>query len=213
MTHKRGGSRAPPEPDRGRGGPLAGQPGVGAVNLSESKTGPDQRGPLAAPREGRLTFLGQGHSVVLQEDHFEPVAHNRIVVDNVADGRDQLDDHLGHVVAGRCLERGRGAQQTPCAQVQGRVAGPGLDTPSLDTPSRVALPAGDGGLRPWHPCVSCPQPGRRTHGARRPTRFVFNRAPLMTAPHPRAQTCQPQAWFSDSSWFFQKWRERGNKDL
>lgn len=49
-THTLGGSRAPPEPGQGVGGPLAGQPGVGAVNPCESKTGPDHRGPLAAPR-------------------------------------------------------------------------------------------------------------------------------------------------------------------
>lgn len=71
--------------------------------------------PHAVPLQGQVflsnaapgaTFLGQGHTVVLQEDHFEPVAHNWIMVDDIADGRDQLDDHLSHVVTRGCLERG-----------------------------------------------------------------------------------------------------------
>ena len=51
-----------------------------------------------------LTFFGQCDLVVLQEDDLQAVAHHWVVVDDVPDGGDQLDDHLGGVVAGSGLE-------------------------------------------------------------------------------------------------------------
>lgn len=78
------------------------------------------------------TFLSQRHSVVLQEDHFEPVAHNRIMVDYVADGCDQLDDHLCHVITGGRLDTDRKFSMNTlvlrAAQGPQRVLGPVLIT-------------------------------------------------------------------------------------
>lgn len=51
------------------------------------------------------TLLSQGYPVVLQEDDLELVPHIGIVVDDLADGRDEFDDHLGHVVARGCLKK------------------------------------------------------------------------------------------------------------
>lgn len=53
----------------------------------------------------RRTLLGQGYPVVLQEDDLKPVPHIGIVVDDLTDGRDEFDDHLGHVVARGCLKK------------------------------------------------------------------------------------------------------------
>lgn len=48
---------------------------------------------------GITTFLCQRDSVIFQKDDFQAVAHHRIVVDHLADGCDQADDHLGCVVS------------------------------------------------------------------------------------------------------------------
>lgn len=53
----------------------------------------------------RHTLLSQGYPVVLQEDDLEPVAHIGIIVDDFTNGRDEFDDHLGHVVARGCLKK------------------------------------------------------------------------------------------------------------
>lgn len=53
----------------------------------------------------RHTLLSQGHTVVLQEDDLEPVPHIGIVVDDLTDGCDEFDDHLGHVVARGSLNK------------------------------------------------------------------------------------------------------------
>lgn len=54
-------------------------------------------------RKGRgyyvVTFLSQRDPVVLQKDDFETVADHWIVVDHLADGCDQADDHLCGVVS------------------------------------------------------------------------------------------------------------------
>lgn len=52
------------------------------------------------------TFLCQCDPVVLQKDDFQPVANHWIVVDHLANGGDQADDHLGCVVTWSSL-RGR----------------------------------------------------------------------------------------------------------
>lgn len=52
-----------------------------------------------------LTLLSQGYPVVLQEDDLELVPHIGIVVDDLTDGCDELNDHLGHVVARSCLKK------------------------------------------------------------------------------------------------------------
>lgn len=51
-----------------------------------------------------LTLLSQSDSIVLQIDDLQAVSHHRIVVDDVSDGRDELDDHLGCVVTWSRLE-------------------------------------------------------------------------------------------------------------
>ena len=53
------------------------------------------------------TFLSQCDSVVLQEDDFETVSNHRVVVDHLADGCDETDDHLGSVVPRGSLEADR----------------------------------------------------------------------------------------------------------
>lgn len=60
--------------------------------------------PPASTRTGH-TLLSQGYPVVLQEDDLELVSHIGIVVDDLTDGCDELDDHLGHVVARSCLKK------------------------------------------------------------------------------------------------------------
>lgn len=46
-----------------------------------------------------VTSLCQRDPVVLQKDDFETVADHGVIVDNLADGCDQTDDHLGRVVS------------------------------------------------------------------------------------------------------------------
>ncbi len=48
----------------------------------------------------RHDLLSQSDSVVLQEDQLQLVADVGVVVDDIADPVEQLDDLLGHVVAG-----------------------------------------------------------------------------------------------------------------
>lgn len=50
-----------------------------------------------------ITSLCQCDSVVLQKDDFETVSDHGIVVDHLANGRDQTDNHLGGVVSRRSL--------------------------------------------------------------------------------------------------------------
>lgn len=80
--------------------------------------------PDICSHKTRHTLLSQGYPIVLQEDDLEPVAHTGIVVDDLTDGRDEFDDHLGHVVARGCLKKsnpetvkafkkGRGARVGP----------------------------------------------------------------------------------------------------
>lgn len=52
-----------------------------------------------------LTLLSQSDSVVLQIDDLQAVSHHRVIVDDVSDGRDELDDHLGRVVTWSRLEQ------------------------------------------------------------------------------------------------------------
>lgn len=63
-----------------------------------------------SPGQKKPTFLCQRDSVVFQKDDFQAVTHHRIVVDHLADGCDQADDHLGCVVSGGSL-RGWGARR------------------------------------------------------------------------------------------------------
>ena len=51
-----------------------------------------------------LTLFGQRDLVVLQEDDLQAVSHHRVVVDDVPDGRDQLDDHLSGMVTWSSLK-------------------------------------------------------------------------------------------------------------
>lgn len=53
----------------------------------------------------RHTLLSQGYPVVLQEDDLELVPHIGVIVDDLTNGCDEFDDHLGHVVAGGCLKK------------------------------------------------------------------------------------------------------------
>lgn len=53
----------------------------------------------------RHTLLSQGYAVVLQEDDLELVPHIGVVVDDLTNGCDEFDDHLGHVVARGCLKK------------------------------------------------------------------------------------------------------------
>lgn len=48
---------------------------------------------------GITTFLCQCDSVIFQKDDFQAVADHQIVVDHLADGCDQADDHLGCMVS------------------------------------------------------------------------------------------------------------------
>lgn len=57
-----------------------------------------------------ITSLCQCDSVVLQKDDFQAVSDHRIVVDHLADGCDQADNHFGCVVSrGSLHERTEGA--------------------------------------------------------------------------------------------------------
>ena len=58
---------------------------------------------LLAEVAGGDDLLGQRHAVVGQEDAFELLADDRVIVDGVRDAVEELDDELGHVVAGRRL--------------------------------------------------------------------------------------------------------------
>lgn len=53
---------------------------------------------------GITTFLCQRDSVIFQKDDFQAVANHWIVVDHLADGCDQADDHLGCVVSRGSLQ-------------------------------------------------------------------------------------------------------------
>lgn len=46
-----------------------------------------------------ITSLCQRDPVVLQKDDFETVPDHGVIVDHLADGCDQTDDHLGRVVS------------------------------------------------------------------------------------------------------------------
>lgn len=46
-----------------------------------------------------ITSLRQCDSVILQKDDFEAVSDHGIIVDHLADSRDQTDNHLGSVVS------------------------------------------------------------------------------------------------------------------
>ena len=67
------------------------------------------RGLFAGQRDllgqvgGGIDALAELHVVIGQKDHLEPAAHQRIGVDGLADGVDELDDELGHAIAGRGL--------------------------------------------------------------------------------------------------------------
>lgn len=65
---------------------------------------------LYEERAGLLhyTFLSQRDPVVLQKDDFETVADHRIIVDHLADGCDQADDHLRGVVSRSSLHEAIG---------------------------------------------------------------------------------------------------------
>lgn len=54
-----------------------------------------------------ITSLCQCDSVVLQKDDFQAISDHRIIVDHLADGCDQADNHLGRVVSrsGLCEEQ------------------------------------------------------------------------------------------------------------
>ncbi len=52
---------------------------------------------------GRDDRFGEADIVVRQEDHLEPVPHQRVVVDDARDVVRQLDDELGAHIAGRGL--------------------------------------------------------------------------------------------------------------
>lgn len=51
-----------------------------------------------------ITLLSQSDPVVLQEDDLKAISHHGVVVNDVADGRDELDDHLSGVVPRSCLQ-------------------------------------------------------------------------------------------------------------
>lgn len=128
------------------------------------------------------------------------------MVDDVANGRDQLDDLLSHVVARRCLQRGKGHTAHTLCSGQGHC---GLV--SMRPAERLGCWEGaPRGLRSWHLCVL--QPDRRAHKARHPSRSLgADQAPLVTAPYPHAQICQSQTGVPDSSLFFRNGeREQGS---
>ena len=59
---------------------------------------------ICSDRVGRgVDVLGVLHVVVGEEDDLQPIAHGGVVVHHVGDRVDQLDDQLGHEVAGRGL--------------------------------------------------------------------------------------------------------------
>ena len=64
-------------------------------------------GDLLTDLAGGHEDLGQGDAVVLQEHHLEPIFAQRVAVDLVGQGVDEVDDALGHGVAGG----GLGAEQ------------------------------------------------------------------------------------------------------
>lgn len=51
-----------------------------------------------------ITLLSQCDAVVLQEDDFKAISHHGVIINDISDGRDQLDDHLGSVVSWSSLE-------------------------------------------------------------------------------------------------------------
>jgi hypothetical protein len=67
------------------------------------------RGFLAGQRNllaqvgGGIDALPQLHAVIGQKDDLEPALHQRVGVDHLAHGVNQLDDQLGHAIAGRGL--------------------------------------------------------------------------------------------------------------
>ena len=64
-------------------------------------------GDLLTDLAGGHEDLGQGDAVVLQEHHLEPIFAQRVAVDLVGQRIDEVDDALGHGVAGG----GLGAEQ------------------------------------------------------------------------------------------------------
>ena len=70
-------------------------------------------GDLLGNFGGGHQLFGQGDPVVLQEDHLELVLADRICGDLAGQRVDELDDLLGHMIAGRCLgpeEEGLGGE-------------------------------------------------------------------------------------------------------
>ena len=64
-------------------------------------------GDLLTDLAGGHEDLGQGDAVVLQEHHLEPIFAQRVAVDLVGQGVDEVDDALGHGVAGAALAPNR----------------------------------------------------------------------------------------------------------
>ena len=60
-------------------------------------------GDLLGQIGGGINEVRVLHVEVGEEDDLQPVAHGRVVVHQVADGGDELDDALGHEIAGRGL--------------------------------------------------------------------------------------------------------------
>lgn len=55
-------------------------------------------------KKKKITLFSQSDPIVLQEDDLQAISNNRVIIDDVSDGRDQFDDHLGGVVAWGRLE-------------------------------------------------------------------------------------------------------------
>ena len=48
---------------------------------------------------GRDDLFGEGDAIILEKDEFESAGDRLIVIDHAANGSDQLDDLLRHVIA------------------------------------------------------------------------------------------------------------------
>ena len=58
------------------------------------------QGDLLGKVGGRIDSMAEFHAEVGEKDYFQPSPRQRVTVDDLADGVNELDDELGHAVAG-----------------------------------------------------------------------------------------------------------------
>ena len=73
------------------------------LHVASARSLGTSQGNLLAQIGSRYDLLGERDTIVVQEEELKSVAHNRVIVDDAGDVVDELDDLLGHVVAGRRL--------------------------------------------------------------------------------------------------------------